>query len=405
MIAYCNNDRIKPNLAFTLYFTVMFCLYTYTYIQLAIQLFIVVYVAFPVLKLRALSVTRLHNMRFYLMWFGLFTCLLFISKYWAYDVYSGSKTMLTVFRIFVIGCMIFYSANSKKRALSILQSFIIGCAVMGMVALITTGGAIGTESFGEIIGQHRNQIGAVAAPLTVVCFFLKRSFGMRYGNVLAAYFLILTICTGSRSSVLQVVIMIVLFILFAEVNVSKKIKNMAALLLAGIICIILLQSIPFLDEVIWSRIENALKTILGIEVADTSALGRSYYKTIAYMMFLNRPLLGWGLDGFVCFVRDNGYIMSSTARLNAVYSHCNYAELAADFGIIGLLVWYIPILGKIKEVIKCRKENMWSGCLFCVFISMVLFDYSRIPWETHLVMYLFFIILILICFEKRDHNI
>ena len=395
-----NGKRIGPNWAFAFYFVMMFCCYTYTYIQLFAQLFILAYVVGPIFIKGKLVLERqgLRNLVFYILWFGGFTLLLYLSKYWASSVYAGSKTMLSVFRIFAIGCAIFYYADSKEKALSLLQSFILGCFIMGAVAVITTGNAVGTTSFGRSIGQHRNQIGAVSAPLAVICYFLNKSYCMRYGNIVSIFFMILTILTGSRSAILQIVFIIVIYILFTETSISKKIKNILAGCLLGIICVVLIQNIPYLYEIVWVRIENAIKTVLGIEIADQSALGRSYYKTIAYMMFLERPLLGYGLDGFKCFVRDNPYIISTTV-LNAVYSHCNYAELAANFGLVGLLIWYIPIFLQIKNVIGFRKTTPWSGCLFCVFVSMVFFDYSRIPWETHLVMYLFFIVILLIRFS------
>ena len=395
-------NNVKPNTAFTIYFVAMFCLYTNTYIQLIAQLGIIVYVALPILNSLRIPKQKLKNMPFYFGWFGLLTLSLYVSKYWAYDVYAGSRTMITVFRIFVIGLVMFYWINSKQKALSILCSFVIGCAVMGAVAVVTSASAIGTTSFGEVIGQHRNQIGAVAAPLTIVCYFLKKEFGMRYGNVLSVYFAILTLCTGSRSSILQMIIIMLLIVLFSEVNISKKIYKLFMMLFCGLVAIIIIQNIPYFNIVIWSRIDAAIKTVLGIEIADTSALGRDYYKTIAFNMFLERPFLGYGLDGFVCFVRDNPYIMGSASRLAAVYAHCNYAELAADLGLLGLSIWYIPIIKQIVKTIKIRKKNLWAGCLFGVFVSMVLFDYSRIPWETHLIMYLFFIVILLIRFEYEN---
>lgn len=398
-----NGKRIVPNWAFAFYFIMMCCCYTYTYVQLFVQLFILAYVAAPVLLKGKLVLSRqvLKNLCFYLLWFGGFTLLLYLSKFWAYSVYAGSKTMLTVFRIFAIGCAIFYYTDSKKKALSLLQSFILGCFIMGLAALLTTSSAIGTEAFGRSIGQHRNQIGAVSAALAVICYFLKKNYEMRYGRALSIYFIVLTMLTGSRSSILQIGLIIAVYILFTGTSVSKKIKNIIAGCLVGVIFVILLQNIPFLREIVWVRIENAIKTVLGIEIADQSALGRSYYKTIAYMMFLERPLLGYGLDGFTCFVRDNPYIMS-TAYLNSVYSHCNYAELAANLGVVGLLVWYIPILLLVKRAITFRNQSLWGGCLFSIFASMVILDYSRIPWETHLAMYLLFIVILLITYESKE---
>ena len=183
MRLYVDGDKIiTPNTVFTLYFTLMFCLYTNTYVQLIAQIMLIAYVLMPLLKRGYVRKSEISNLPFYIGWYGAFTVLMFLSRGWAYSVYSGSKTLITVFRICIMGFVIFIYANSKERVISIMQSFIIACSVMGVMALFTTvlsGGTIGTTSFGVAIGQHRNQIGAVAAPLSVLCAYLKKYWNMK----------------------------------------------------------------------------------------------------------------------------------------------------------------------------------------------------------------------------------
>lgn len=407
MTAYYGEKKIKPNVAFMIYFTVMFCFYTYTYIQLADQLGIIVYVVLRKMSPRMrIYLPERKQCFFYLVWFGGLTALLFASQYfWAYSTYAGSKTMLTVFRIFVIGFIIFWYCDSKEKTISVLLSFIVGAFVMGIVAMLTTplsmwGQTSKDEGFGNVIGQHRNQVGAVAASLVAICSYLHKLYRVRWARILAAFFILLTLVSGSRSSFLQIIIVVGFIVLFGGEGFSKKVKNIVLACLLGILALAVIYSVPFLYNTIWVRIEAGVSTVLGIEVADKSALGREYYKEIAFLMFLQRPWLGYGLDGFVCFLRDNPWIMGT--YISAVYSHCNYAELAADLGIVGLAVWYLPVLSVWKEIWKVRKNSKWAICLFAVFSSMIIFDYSRIPWETHLVMYLWFIVILLCRYEAGN---
>lgn len=399
MRAYIDGEWVAPNLAFFTYFTVMCCLYTHTLIQLAAQIGIIAYVIFPFLKKFVLTRSKLDNIRFYVLWFGAFTLLLYASKLWAYSINQGSKTMITVFRIFVIGFVLFLYVDSKKKAAAVMESYILACAIMGLVALVLSGENIGTINFGNVIGQHRNQIGAVAAPLVFICFYMERCFGMKYGKLLSAYFVILTFCTGSRSSILQMAVIYILCLLINTKNIAKLVRNLAIILVSLVIITFVIKNNSFLHDVVWVRMEEAIVTLTGEDVADASTMGRDYYKSIAYYMFTQRPFAGYGVDGFVCFLRDHPDFMG--VELNAVYSHCNYAELAADWGILGLVVWYIPVILVIVKMFIIRKNNLWCTCMFCVFLSMVLFDYSRIPWETHLVMYLFFSVILLCRFERR----
>lgn len=107
-----------------------------------------------------------------------------------------------------------------------------------------------------------------------------------------------------------------------------------------------------------------------------------------------------GVDGFVCFLRDHPTIMG--VYMKPVYSHCNYSELAADFGIVGLLLWYIPILRIFYWGWQTKSSGYIEGCIYAIFVSIVISDYSRFPWDTHLSMYLLFIIVLLIRFDFLD---
>ncbi|MDD6276797.1 MAG: O-antigen ligase family protein [Clostridia bacterium] len=336
----------------------------------------------------------------YICWFGLFVFVMIMSKYWAYSTLENSKTALSLFRIFIIGFFIYFYADTREKIFSVMESFVLACFIMGLAAFITSGSDIGTTDFGSPIGQHRNQIGAVAAPLSVICYILNKRYELKYGKFLSLFFIILTVVTGSRSSILQLGMIIALLIFLDKEGMSKKIQRVAALVVGIILVVVFMQNIPFLNEMIWSRIMDGINTVTGAEEADMSALGREYYKDIALMMFKQRPLLGYGMDGFTCYVRDNPTIMGTYMR--AVYSHCNYSEIAADLGLLGLFIWYCPIIYIIIKFWKIKGANNWTACLCSAFISVVVFDYSRIPWETHLVMYLYFIMIILYNLEQKN---
>lgn len=176
-------SNVKPNWAFFLYFSVMFVLYTHTYIQLGIQLFIIAYVILTKFfngKI-VLKKSTLKNMLFITLWFGLFTLLLFLStKLWAYSTMANSRTMLGVFRCFVIGFAIFVYADTTERALSVMQSFALASVIMGVAAMVTTPVSqyfqAGDEGFGQAIGQQRNLVGAVSTYMVFTCFFLEKIY-------------------------------------------------------------------------------------------------------------------------------------------------------------------------------------------------------------------------------------
>ncbi|MCM1113999.1 MAG: O-antigen ligase family protein [Clostridium sp.] len=401
-------NAVKPNWAFFLYFSVMFVLYTHTYIQLGIQLFIIAYVILTKFFSGKIILRKstIRNAVFICLWFGLFTLLLFLStKFWAYSTMMGSKTMLGVFRCFAIGLAIFIYADTSERALSVMQSFALAAAIMGIAAMVTTPASqyfqAGDEGFGTAIGQQRNLVGAVSTYMIFTCYFLKKYTNFQYGYLLMTFFLILSIVTGSRSSLIQLILLLVMFIVFDR-NYFRMLTKLLAVVLVGTIAVILLKNIPILYENIWLRFEAMFTTMSGNEIEDTSTLGRQYYREIAFEMLKKRPLLGWGLDGFYCYLRDNpiykGYY------IDAVYSHCSWSEIMSSLGIVGLLVWYIPNLYVLGSNMKHFYSHPLLKYSLFLLISLLIMDYARLPWMSHPGCYQFFVLFAVIINLARDSN-
>ncbi|MCH5320250.1 MAG: O-antigen ligase family protein [Eubacterium sp.] len=394
--------NVKPDWAFFIYFAVIFCLYMNTWIQLGIQLFIIGYVVIKkIIDYRiTFKINQIKNVILLILWLGMLALLFYLStKFWAYSYISGSRTMLGVFRGFALGLVIFIYVDSTEKALSLLQSFAYASVIMGVAALITTSPSqyfqAGEGGFGQVIGQQRNGIGGIAAAMSVASLYLKRYTDFKYGEYLSGFFVVLTVLTGSRGGMIQLLILFVLIVI-VDKNLYKMMTKAIVFIFTGAIVLLIMRNVPILYENVWVRFGGLITTLSGKAVADTSTQGREYYKEIAFEMFKQRPLLGWGLDGFVCYLRDNpiynGYY------IKAVYSHCNFSELMANLGIAGLIVWYVPTFYVLIKGFKYRDYHPLVKILFFLLTSMIILDYARIPWLHHPSLYNYFIVFLLIQF-------
>lgn len=399
--------NVRPDWAFFIYFSIMFLFYMNTVIQLAIQLFILAYVV--IRKIFPSGIVRLKkdtikNIIFFVIWFGGLTLLFFLSsRLWAYSHLEDSRTMMGVFRCFGIGLGMFLYVDSSEKALSVLQSFAYASFIMGIAALLTTSPSqyfqAGDEGFGQAIGQQRNGIGAVGAGMSVVCVYLKRYTDFKYGNFLSAFFVILTFLTGSRGSIVQLLILFVLIVIIDK-NFFKMITKLIIFVLASAVVLLILRNVPILYENIWLRFGDMFSTITGEEIEDASTQGREFYKEIAWNMFLERPILGWGLDGFTCYLRD--YPIYKGYYIEAVYSHCNFSELMANLGIVGLLVWYVPTFIVLIKGFKNREYHPFIKIMFFWLLSMIILDYARIPWMSHPSSYQYFLVFLAIILMSNE---
>lgn len=392
-------SKVKPNWAFFLYFTVMFLFYLQTWIQLGIQIFIILYVLISKvkdLKIK-IKVDTLKLIIFIVAWMGSLVLLLYLSKYWAFDRLSGSKTMLGVFRCFGIGLAMFLYVDSEKKALSVLQSFAYASVIMSIAAIITTHPSqyfqAGDEGFGQVIGQQRNTIGAVTAGMTVMCIYLKKYTNFKYGNYLAVFFFLVTVLTGSRGSMIQLIILFVLIVIIDRDWFKMASKALIFVIVGGAI-LLLIKNVPILYENIWVRFSDLVTTISGEDIQDASTLGREYYKEIAFEMFKARPILGWGNDGFTCYLLR--YPIYKGNHIRAVYSHCNWSELMANLGIVGLISWYVPTAVVLFTGLKYRNYHPILKMTTFWLISMIILDYARIPWSNHPGIYQYYIAFLII---------
>ena len=103
-------------------------------------------------------------------------------------------------------CLVLY-INSTERLFKALRSFVYASVILGVLVLLTTPitqyGQAGDEGFGVKIGQHRNQVGMLAATMSFVCFYLDQIKELKNGKKYIVFFLILLVCTGSRGSMIQ----------------------------------------------------------------------------------------------------------------------------------------------------------------------------------------------------------
>lgn len=396
------SDEIKMHIPFFLYFVSMFIFYKFTYFQLLIQILVILYFGLLLIKRRLrVTKTQIRHLLFYIAWFGSFTLLQFLSQLWAYGVRDDSKVLITAIRIFAIGALMFYYIDTKEKVLSVLKSLIMAYFVMSLVILATTpiSGWGNERIFGVAIAQQRNSLGALSAPFTAFSYYLYKQYGMKYGNYLAIFFAFFTLVGGSRSATFQIILIFVVHLLINERSLSRRLKNLVVFTVCGAVVILVVTTIPFLYNIVWVRLVNAVSTILGIEVADGSAITREGLKEIATLMFLQRPWLGFGVDGVVCFISNNPILSGETS---ALYSHCNYTEIGACYGIVGLVIWYVPLLRLLVTSFKIRRTSVWASCLFATFLSMIILDYARIPWATHMGMYSLFVVVLLIRYEAAE---
>ena len=167
----------------------------------------------------------------------------------------------------------------------------------------------------------------VATSLYLVLFLNKK---IRYAFIIPVLTsLLVGISTGSRTFILALAVFIIVFLYFK----FKKHKIVYLIVLAASIGLgIILLNLPFM-ETMKDRIIRGLGTIFGFGTrVDTSTVERAIWIDYGFTLGSKNAITGFGVNGFS--------IVSGVDT----YAHSNYAEALCDFGIIGFLLFYAPLV-------------------------------------------------------------
>lgn len=397
------------DIVLVLFFAVQLCLSTDTVYQIGAVILlltcVILYNVFNSDKIDNIKV-GCEDIRRTIFIAGCFSCLVliaFLSKFWAYRISVNSSVLhdLCKFLVFLL-CMSLY-CTTYNRFVRMAKSYVVSLFIFGIVVLaVTPIWGFGDENvFGLAIHQHRNNIGASMVEGAILAFALARFEKFTWGYFLSGFMIVVTILSGSRGAVLEIIIAIgILFLL--EKNARKRLINILFAVVAIGLVALLIYYVPYFHDKIWERMINLVLTVFNTstDVADYSSYSRGLLRKRAWELFLSKPLAGIGLDGVALYNTDFPLYQGYTLR--GVYSHCNFTELAADYGIIGLLIWYVPVLYMLINAWKMRKLDEHMDFCFAALAAAIVLDYARIPWTSSPTIFGYFIVMIFVYIKKNN---
>lgn len=166
--------------------------------------------------------------------------------------------------------------------------------------------------------------------------------------------LFMMLLTGSKKTVIIIVIDIMTLYVYGKAKVSSFLK--LAILFSVLVWVVL--EVPYFYEVIGKRIEDMYTTLTGSGSGDYSHStdDRNGMISDAFRLGMNYPIFGGGMNYFAAASKMFGYYG---------YSHCNYTELFCNFGIVGVLIYYVPYFKNIRFFWRLRKQE-WERSIFVI---------------------------------------
>lgn len=330
--------------------------------------------------------------------FIVYTCFSFC---WAKEYLDTQKqTIISLIEIWILILCLGYYLKSKERFIKIILIFILSTIIMAFMYYITSPiNTWGTTSMGTKLNIWRNAAGYYFSFAVIFALYLYY-MGIKKKSLLwiAAILVIAAVGTGSRKIFVQLFMALILFILF-QPNIVKTLRYT----LVGLIVLLIIGSIaikiPEVQKIYSGRL---LSIFQGVNSADSSTVVRSLLKQMAIELFLEHPFFGGGMEGFKIYLEEQSHFLSRW-NLNATYSHCNYTELLANYGIIGFLLYYFYPINIILRNLK-SKDNLLVKLGLINLISFLILDYATITYSYKICMFVLIVGIECIKFGLKDEN-
>lgn len=339
--------------------------------------------------------TRNMRLEFYTYWSISYLVIGLVSVMFSSYISVSFQMLISIIQVLVVTNLLlpYVRENSKNRD-RFQRGVILGIIVLGLRYIIATPfSSLMQLRAGSTIGYNANEFGFVFAYGTTIVTYLFFSTKKAYYFLLSVFFAILCMLSGSRTSLAVMVLSYALVFLgnyYIKGRILKFIKGFVLLsIIIGLLIILILQN-EILYDLLGRRIVSFSESIRGLDTSESSTVTRLSMINDAFLLFINKPLFGYGLNTFRVY---SGY---------GTYSHNNYTELLVTIGMIGTFVYYsffIWILWKAIKYIRITLDLKYI-CVIAITLAALIGDLGTVSYysETLYIIWLFCVSLI----DRKD---
>jgi|GEM_PF-977653 len=341
-------------------------------------------IAIVIIALFYLIILNKVRINKYTIWIIIVNLFVFASIIWSVDKTIAKDGFISLAVTSIPFIYLSILLINKYSIYSVLKMFTFSKVIMAMYILFNLDGlSLGTVRIGaDILGEewNANTIGMNMAISALILIVLIKKSKVTLVKLLYIFLIILftsiALLTGSKKA---------LFILFFSIGLycilsSKKYKISKSLitLIIGSLGVYLIFNIPFLYEVLGSRIESLLADFTGTGVTDKSTMLRFSMIQQGVDYFQQQPFIGYGVNNF-----RHLFGMSTGAF---EYAHNNYIELIVGIGLIGTLTYYFGYLYILKR--SFMKNDNLLAFAFVLILTVSIIDVGLVSYNSFYVQFL-----------------
>ena len=314
----------------------------------------------------------------YFLWLVIFTGYIFLGMIWASSRASAFNMGKTFLKMSIMMFFVYLNTTSLEKLIFRIKQFL--CATVFMMAKVLLSyfsGASRLNAFSSGTGLHFNSVAQILAFSIILAFWFVLNYRAYLGKkhtwvygvyIVAAYLMI--VWSGSRKSILMPIVGMLLILVFGEYGIQKKIRYFIIFFLV----ILAAGYVVISNNALFARFIDLYTTMFKGAATDVSEIERKYYRETAWMLFKKSPILGFGADGFMEYLKQIGYS-------HIAYCHNNWLEILSAYGVVGgfLYYWYY-----VHAIVKLKKKALLQQRMGVVLLSIVIvlfvFEYGIVTY-------------------------
>lgn len=327
---------------------------------------------------KAIFCIKIEKLYVYLMIFIIASGL---SIFVASDKSLAVSMLLTLLKIFLSTVVIYNAISTENSIDGLLKTVMAVGYTLVVVAIFYYGpsnvfsliGAVNARLKSDLINS--NTLGMAAAMAIVINLYYILYDRVRIYSFFAIPSIIIIATSGSRKSLVLLVLGCFLILILKNCDnknfIKKLLKLIFAIILIGVV-VFFASKLPVFNE-INHRMQGLIALVTGVGEVDHSAWLRQQYVEMGMNAFKESPLLGIGLD--------NARLLSRATYGFDHYLHNNFVELLTDTGLLGFCSYYAMYLYCVYNFIKLFKLHD-RELFICITMTLLLIimDYGMVSY-------------------------
>lgn len=218
------------------------------------------------------------------------------------------------------------------------------------------------------------------------------------------FYTLAVLLTGSRKGVIMIAVVIVIVQVVSEKKSFTRIIRKVLLSFCVIaVGYILVMNVDMFYNIMGVRIENLFKLLTEGSTEEGSLKTRKMLVEIGMKYIREKPWTGYGYDCFKMISGMNGDGLVAAGEVG-FYAHNNYIELLFGGGIIGFVLYYIPIVYLLKNLIKGISIDLCMPYLLAIFLAKLTVEYAHVAYYSRVDAYIIAVMLgcMLLSYKMQD---